>query len=580
MSLTVPPRFRCFRLHLTHLYLIKALLPFCALLLLCLPLPSFAGQWQITLSGSTSTPNGGTGTYTFVNGQVTGPPPFPIAAYGPDYHPQLNLGGGQCGLTWLSNGSISMSVTAKLTWTPNYPGDTSQPPSTVYVLETGNAGSSVGLQNQTSVSTTADDGLGDAPTYPAAGYGYGAQSSGSHLIQLTVPAGQTSVTLPLRSLSATLSWQPASANVGAPGMSMSYSVQLFSTSLQAHSTVDTSAPGNPWDPTHPRFFSGTNCSASGTAPAISGYVSHAELLVGGTDVKDYYDTGFVGPLPPGAATGTNQSSASLTVHFDSTHFADGGSVPIQMTVTDTAGNTYDANVSANAYNKATIYGRNQWETGSGAGSAGTFAADSVLAGMNHTDTVNRTLGWSAANILADIGTCTVFYVNTHGETARTWLLSDLSELTGQVEFIFPSAASQPGTIQVLETRQNTSVNIPPINLAFVDSCLTGTTNEFANALLWPGASGSGQATDQAEVGWTISTATNSTNADGQAFWGSLASGDTVHVARDKMISAYFNPTAPPNPANTYATVWGDNYARLHSNAYTADDTQPANHWFR
>ena len=113
-------------------------------------------------------------------------------------------------------------------------------------------------------------------------------------------------------------------------------VKLYSASLQAHSTVDTSAPGNPWDPAHPRFFSGTNCSASGTAAAMSGYVSHAQLLVGGIDVKDYYDTAFVGHPAAGlnVTLGTNQGSASLQVYFDSTYFADASNVPIKMLVTD------------------------------------------------------------------------------------------------------------------------------------------------------------------------------------------------------------------------------------------------------
>lgn len=117
-----------------------------------------------------------------------------------------------------------MAVTAKLTWLPSGPGDTSLPPPTVDVLETASAGSQQDLVQPTGVSTTADDGLGDAPTYPAP-MRYGAMSGGSHLTHLTVSAGQTSVTLPSRSLSASLSFATAQSS-DAPGMTVSYTVQI------------------------------------------------------------------------------------------------------------------------------------------------------------------------------------------------------------------------------------------------------------------------------------------------------------------------------------------------------------------
>ena len=70
----------------------------------------------------------------------------------------------------------------------------------------------------------------------------------------------------------------------------------------------------------------------GKSTNISGYVTHAQLLVGGTAVKDYYDTAFPShpAAGPNVALGTNQSSATLAVSFDRTHFADGTNVPTQM----------------------------------------------------------------------------------------------------------------------------------------------------------------------------------------------------------------------------------------------------------
>jgi hypothetical protein len=210
-------------------------------MLLLLPLPSWAGHWVITMVGATNVPGGGTGTYTFANGQVTGPAPFPMS-FDPQFHPMLTLHASDCDLVYLDNGDINMSVIVKLTWTPDWvppPGvDNSQPPPTVDVLETASAGSGVGLNQPTSVSTTADDGLGDAQTYPAPSY-YGAQCSGKHLFHLVVPAGQMSVTLPTRSLSASLSWLPSSANTGGPGMSVNYAVQEDTRAVTISADCDT-----------------------------------------------------------------------------------------------------------------------------------------------------------------------------------------------------------------------------------------------------------------------------------------------------------------------------------------------------
>ncbi len=115
-----------------------------------------------------------------------------------------------------------MSVTATLTWTPSYPGDTSQPPSTVDVLETAHAfdttrGGSPG------VTGSADDGLGDAPTYPG---GTSANSVGSHLIHFTVSVGQTSVSLPSCSLSATLPNTPGTGDTRIPNEGLTYTVAI------------------------------------------------------------------------------------------------------------------------------------------------------------------------------------------------------------------------------------------------------------------------------------------------------------------------------------------------------------------
>ena len=184
------------------------------LLLLCTP--SFAGQWAITLNGSTSVPGSSvTGNYTFANSQVTGPPPSSATS-----HIYFNISDGSCSLGLPG----SLSVAATLTWTPDFPTDTSQPPPTLDLLETASASGSEWILQATGVNASASDGFSDPVTNPTAPV-YGASSSGDHLYHLTISSGQTSVTLPARTLSASLSYATAITSSSA-SIGMGYSVQI------------------------------------------------------------------------------------------------------------------------------------------------------------------------------------------------------------------------------------------------------------------------------------------------------------------------------------------------------------------
>lgn len=102
---------------------------------------------------------------------------------------------GRADTNTLVTGEVTLSIGAKLTWTPSYPGDTSLPPLSVDVLETGRAGVDTNVNPPPGV---ADDGLGDPIVYTSGSV----TSQGNYLHHLAVPMGQTSVTLPGRLLSA------------------------------------------------------------------------------------------------------------------------------------------------------------------------------------------------------------------------------------------------------------------------------------------------------------------------------------------------------------------------------------------
>ncbi len=191
-------------------------MPLCLSALAFTAAPAWAGQWKITFSGSGDDQ---ATHYTVTNNQVTGASPW-----GTQY---LTVSGGQAG----SGGScffvglgdtVSLSVTATLTWVPSGPDDPA--PASVNVLEVANASCSQWLLQPTGVQYSADDGLQDPAVDQSNGSGgYGKTSGGSHLRHLTVSPGQTSVSLPGLTLKASITYATCIANSG-PGVGVSYFV--------------------------------------------------------------------------------------------------------------------------------------------------------------------------------------------------------------------------------------------------------------------------------------------------------------------------------------------------------------------
>ncbi|MGQ9881305.1 MAG: hypothetical protein ACUVSV_10655, partial [Armatimonadota bacterium] len=234
------------------------------------------------------------------------------------------------------------------------------------------------------------------------------------------------------------------------------------------------------------------------------------------------------------------------------------------------------------YNKATLHGRNEWENDPSAPSAGVPVASFWLSTMNHN--VSNTCvayGWTKQMLLNDMDVCTAFYVNTHGEIGR--FTSDWDEYSHIWEFVWPD--------DILPVRQSAvgsgyppfNTGVPPMNVAFIEACLTGTDNSFS-VLLWPyyNAYNHNWCENQAYVGWRIKTLVDGTRAANTGFWSALASGCTAHQARDALVYDYLAATgqqlAPGQHPTDLVSVWGDYYARIWG-VYTATDSFSPNFWY-
>lgn len=160
------------------------------------------------------------------------------------------------------------------------------------------------------------------------------------------------------------------------------------------------------------------------------------------------------------------------------------------------------------------------------------------------------------------------------------LLSDRDEITPPEEWVLPGDVQTVRSGAVGTGYPPFNNGRPPVNLAFIDACLTGLTNEFAWALLVPYYSAYNQnwCENQCEVGWRLLTALDATSATGSAFWEALAGGATAHEARDKASDAYYDSIQEPrqDPRATLS-VWGDYYTWLYG-LYTYGDSIASGFW--
>ena len=432
------------------------------------------------------------------------------------------------------NGNLQGTVTATLTWVPAV-GQTMQtdpPPSPVTIIEQGDAyeNSLLGTDSNThGPAGSASDGLGDAPVVTGNGY----TSSGYHALS---PQDGSSGTIALSGV--TLSAQNPTYSVTNgyppytrwPGGQTAVGLSIIlPPPLQGHSTMDSAN----WDAMLPRFFSGTNCSVSGTATAYSAppgnaaypnggsYVTKATLSIGGALVKEYDDTNSPPSSPnPNVIylSGTNQSSVPLSVFFDSTHFADTTSISAQMTVTDSGGLTYTVNLSANAYNKIYILGNSQMPNNHGSRSEGDilqiFASGNIYANPTTTDLKPA--------IESNIPTYTDFYAYTHADPG---IFGDCTAVPA-VSPNPPDPAHYLVSSEVSSAMAKKTSSQPAYNFVFFCACQAAGDATLANAF---GISGS--STDRAFLGFTTDVDnTDTTQAWAKAVCSNLQGGSTLLTA--------------------------------------------------
>jgi hypothetical protein len=281
-------------------------------------------------------------------------------------------------------------------------------------------------------------------------------------------------------------------NVGA-----SFTWDFVSVSVTGNSTANTAN----WDPANPRFFSGTNCNATGSTDFSQSLISYTLLLINGNQVKQYPD-----PTNPSA-------TSSLSVVFDSTHFGDTNPITVEYQIQDTAGDPVVVkDVTANAYNEG--YLLNDTAFTSGNGLTALTDVGTRLGGMNH-DTVSSEASKDSIN--SALPTYTVFYAYTHGyvDSFNHTAFGDGSAQS--VDYYIGLGQNWTDhyvlSSEVLASPNTKSLSQPPYNLAFVDGCETGVQSDLAYAFLYGNPSGGSGATDRAYLGWEVDLADDMRNVN-------------------------------------------------------------------
>lgn len=473
--------------------------------------------------------------------------------------PDPNQPGGSNYTCGTSSGGYQTKATLQIEATLEWRGGGYQPvpaPAVAWIKVTSNA-------DAYGVGTNAvDNGSGGlTPKFIQSG---NANQDGSYLVAVPVVNNKAVFT---KTISA------SAVGAGSYGINLQYSVTSISASLSGDSTANTAG----WDSAQPRFFSGTNCKAQGTAVAAVGSVSHAQLLINGTIVREYWNSTIAPPaysLAGYVSVGTNQTSVPLNVAFDSTHFNDGSPIVIKMFVEDTSANIYTGQISANAYNKAQALANSTFVNDMG--------MPSIVAGnmINYTCPTSTSLYKN--DILQLLPSLTALYIDTHGNTGT---IGDCYVTRNSPLSSYLCADSDPsGGISISTRNSQKTLDQPPMNFVFTDACLTAHSSELANAF---GSVG----TDRAFLGWANSEAANEASRRWTTnLMQNLRSGNTL---RDAVIDATANgpadgladgvynpdPNAPEPPLNGtpgIPFIYGDSSMTLHG-VYGA---QPTFGWIR
>lgn len=447
----------------------------------------------------------------------------------------------------------SGSVTPMLHWNRDTASD-APPPSVDLLLNTDSRAShmSNGGVSKSSTSLPSGSYLEQGP--PPADW----ITVGAKVLHLTVPSGADDVWLPAVSMSAETTEGPFTDD-GPIGVSVTCQVALVTMDISGSSTAGTS-------PGFPKYFSGTNCSITGSASLPSAVgdseaptaIVHEEFLINGRVIGRALDV-------PGPET-------SLTIHFDSTAFPSDAPIVITYRVTDDHNQSYEFTRSALAKNRALLMGNQSIEQSH----ITIQRISAVLQPMNHWVNPLETISKHDLTETPLLAPYSVFYASTHGDYGPTFWDSYEDNMGSDG---MPDEANHligPNDIDLSKWKNDSQ---PPFNLVFLDGCISAgeiladprripSFNFGEEFLSWPDSG----LTDRCFLGWGYYTFDSQDSEDwtlrlfaglcsGQNLFESVMQADAVAPMYGLLCTRcepWFWNNGPIEPS-----WYGDVYMKLH-----------------
>lgn len=371
-----------------------------------------------------------------------------------------------------------------------------------------------------------------------------------------------------------------------------------------------SVPASPTEPM-PNYWSGTNCRASAVAILAGGgsyAITRLQMKIGGIIVFDQ-----TRPYDPEDPPVPNKWF--LHMMFDSTHFSDGSSVSIVVTAWDQLGRAFVSPTrSAVVYNWAALLARYDLDVDAKAWSSSSSSwvepidpyawrcsdiTSSVFAASNiKVTSVTNSLGWTDADLLPQLQTCTAFWVYSHGnsdtinggffETDRRDAHFETTPPSLSPQLMRGGYSNLPNHVPTQPTRSLAvgsggvppfNSGFPPINLAVLWACNDATKAigspyySLPHSLVWPGYNFFTQAGPTIENQAVVGTApgmfvlTTAWRPVTETFFQTLYEGRTVHNARIEAYLTHKDLTGGPANYDLFLLVWGD-YATRMRGVYT------------
>lgn len=218
------------------------------------------------------------------------------------------------------------------------------------------------------------------------------------------------------------------------------------------------------------------------------------------------------------------------------------------------------------YNKAGVYEISQFAL-LGTGSQ---AAEFCYIASNHEIQLHRGGGWDVNVIGNEQIYQTSVHIGTHGDA------------TGQLQYDTAPASWFDASTVVGWRAYAESHNVPPVNMAFFDSCETGNSGTPVS-MLNPTA----DLVDRAAVAFTVLVDARASQEGCNLFYDKLKLGMTVKQALTAYVTEY-NSVSPKSAncpdlvlgANPTAKIFGDKFTRILK-VYTGNDFLPSGTaWYR